>query len=275
MDPSQPEVGFKETLNRTDRLRIGAAVGILLVVVFGVAVTMAASPAPAADPGSSASPGSKAPGSGGPRGFPFGPQGFAFGRGGFGPGGFPRGGGGVVGPITVTAVDGSSVSLKTADGWTRTITLSDSTKISKGGAAITASDLAVGDTVRLDQTRKDDGTYTVAAIVVELPRVAGTVTARDADSITIKGFDGTVSTIHVGAKTSYRVAGKTDAALADVAIGAVVVAEGTKRTDGSLDALTVGSGPARGTFPGPGQGKPFGPRDGGPKASPGASTTPG
>jgi hypothetical protein len=270
MDPSQPEAGFKETVNRTDRLRIGAAIGILLVVVFGVAVTMAASPAPSGDPGSSASPGSKAPGTGGPRGFAFGPQGGGFGRGGFGPGG-----GGIVGPITVSAVNGSNVSLQTADGWTRTITLSDATKITKAGAAIKASDLAVGDMVRLDQTRQDDGTYTVAAIVVELPRAVGTVTAKDADSITIKGFDGTASTIHVGAKTTYRVAGKTDAAFADVAIGAVVVAEGTKRADGSLDALTVGTGPARGTFPGPGPGWPFGPRDGGPKASPGASTAPG
>ena len=274
MDPSQPEAGFKETVNRTDRLRIGAAIGILLVVVFGVAVTMAASPAPSGDPGSSASPGSKAPGTGGPRGFAFGPQGFAFGRGGFGRGGFGPGGG-IVGPITVSAVNGSNVSLQTADGWTRTITLSDATKITKAGAAIKASDLAVGDMVRLDQTRQDDGTYTVAAIVVELPRAVGTVTAKDADSITIKGFDGTASTIHVGAKTTYRVAGKTDAALADVAIGAVVVAEGTKRADGSLDAVTVGTGPARGTFPGPGPGWPFGPRDGGPKASPGASTAPG
>lgn len=267
MDRPQPEVQFKETVNRTDRLRIGAAIGILLVVVFGVAITMAASPAPSGAPGSSASPGSKDPAAGGPRGF-------AFGRGGFGPGGF-QGGGGVVGPITVTAVNGSSLSLATADGWTRTISLTDATKITKGGATIPASDLAVGDTVRLDQTRQDDGTYTVGAIVVELPRLLGTVTAKDADSITIKGLDGAVSTIHVGAGTTFRVAGKTDAGLADVAIGALVVAEGTKRADGSLDALTVGTGPARGTFPGAGPGWPFGPRDGSPKASPGASTTPG
>lgn len=268
MDPSQPEVGFKETVNRTDRLRIGAAVGILLVVVFGVAVTVAASPAPSGDPGSSASPGSKGQAGGDHRGFLFGPGGFA--RGGF------RFGGGVVGPITVTAVNGSSVSLKTADGWTRTITVGDAAKITKGGATIKASDLAVGDTVRLGQTRQDDGTFTVGSIVVELPRVIGTVTAKDADSMTIKGLDGTVSTLHVGAGTTYRVAGKTDAGLTDVAVGDLVVAEGTKRADGSLDALTVGTGFGRGGFPGRnGPGWPFGPRDGAPKASPGASTTPG
>jgi hypothetical protein len=268
MDRPEPEVEFKRTVNRTDRLRIGAAIGVLLVVVVGVAVTMAASPAPNGDSGSSASPGAKDPGKADHRGFAFGPG--AFGRSGF------QRGGGVVGPITVTAINGASVSLKTADGWTRTITLGDATKITKAGAAIAASDLAVGDMVRLGQTRQADGTFTVQSIVVELPHVIGTVTAKDADSITIKGPDGTVTTIHVGSKTTYRAPGKTAAGLADVAVGSIVVAEGTKRADGSLDALTVGTGIGRGGFPGrAGPGFPFGPRDHGPKASPGASTTPG
>ena len=43
------------------------------------------------------------------------------------------------------------------------------TKITKGGATITVGDLAVGDHVRIAQTRASDGTYTVTAIIVVLP----------------------------------------------------------------------------------------------------------
>jgi hypothetical protein len=157
-------------------------------------------------------------------------------------GGWPGGGGGgasVAGPITITAVSGSNVSLKTDDGWTRTIAITSSTTIIKGSATIAVGDLKVGDEVRLAQTRNADGTYTVTAIRVVLPQVAGTVTAKSGSNLTLLQRDGATITVHTSSATTYQVPGVTDPGLDDITVGMTVVAVGTTRTDGSLDAQTV------------------------------------
>jgi hypothetical protein len=302
MDPSEPEVRFSETIRRSDRVRIGLIAGAVLVAVCSVAVAFAASPSPSpsgASPDASAgtaptpTTGSPSPTDASPNttilpaptpntstqkpsdGTPKLPSigGFRFG---FGFGGGPfggRGGGSAFGPITVSAVNGANVSLKTADGWTRTITVGDSTTVTRGGAPAKVSDIKVGDTVRLDQDRASDGTYTVTAIDVILPTVAGQVTAKTSDTITITLPGGTTSTVHVSGSTAYTVAGKTDAALSDVTVGSWIVASGTQRSDGSLDATSVHAG-VGGMFRGPGPGWKFGP-NAKPNASPGATTNPG
>jgi hypothetical protein len=272
MDRPEPEVRFQETLNRTNRLRIGAAVGAILVGVFGVAVALAASPSPTTAPGASAPSEQKAPTA---SGAPFVGRGFGmWGFGGRGGGFDGLGGASVAGPITVSGINGSSVSLKTADGWTRTITVTDSTQITRAGNAAKLSDLKVGGEVRLRQTRGTDGSYTVSALEIVLPTVSGEVTAKSGSTITVKRFDGTTQTIHVDGSTTYSVAGKTTAGLADITVGMRIVAQGTQRADGSLDAVAVRAGLGHGTFPGKGPGFswPFGPK---PNASPNASTAPG
>ncbi len=353
MEPTEPAVHFESTIRRGDRLRIGAAVAAVLFAVFGVAAALAASPSPSAS-------GAPAPTAGGAQKLPF-AGGFGFGSGGPGPvfrgafgfgggslgggalGGGPRGGS-VVGPITISAIDGSNVTLTTADGWTRTIAVTDSVKITRGGATAKLSELRTGDEVRLGQTRASDGTYTVTSLDVILPTVAGTVTdvsgdgftvkrrdgtttkvavtgsttfrlgtasgtkadvtvgatvvvsgtngsdgslsavsvqvippvvvgqvsAKGASTITLRRRDGTDLTIHVSGSTTYALAGVTSPGLDDVTVGMTVAVEGTQRSDGSLDALTVRGGNLR-AMPG-GHGFPFGP---GPKASPGATTAPG
>ena len=71
------------------------------------------------------------------------------------------------------AISGSSISLATDDGWTRTITVDSGTTYAKAGADITLGDLAVGDTIGFRQTRESDGSWTIDSIQVILPRVAG------------------------------------------------------------------------------------------------------
>lgn len=154
-------------------------------------------------------------------------------RGGVGPGGFHD--------ITISAINGSNLSLETVDGWTRTITLSDSTTLSEAGETITLVDLAVGDQIVFSQERQTDGSYAITAIRVVLPTVGGEVTAIDGNTITVTGRDGTTGTIHVDGDTTYVVNGDTGA-LSDISVGSFVVAQGTLRTDGSLDADAVHSG---------------------------------
>ncbi len=141
----------------------------------------------------------------------------------------------------ITAIDGSDISLKTDDGWTRTITVTDSTTITKGGATIKIGDLAVGDQVVLRQERAADGTYTVTAIVVVLPTVAGQISAIDGNTITVTQPGGTKATIHVDSSTTYRLAGGSGA-LSDLKVGTFIVAQGTQRADGSLDAAAINGG---------------------------------
>ena len=221
---------------------------------------------------------------------------------------------------TIAAISGNDITLQTADGWRRTITITSSVELTKGGQPVEVSALNVGDQVRFRQTRNDDGTYTVTAVAVVVPsirgeasaitsssfkvttrdgsvwtvtvngstayqygqgtgsladvkeggtvrvsgtvtgdnqitaitvrvagdRAVGTVTAKTADTITIKRRDGTTTTIHVDADTTYRVRGVEDATLADVAVDMVIGVTGRARADGSIDADVVGAGKLRG-----------------------------
>lgn len=158
----------------------------------------------------------------------------------FGGPGFGHGGG--FHEITITAISGSNLSLETADGWTRTITVNSDTTFEKAGETIALSDLEVGDQVRFRQTKQDDGSYTIDSVAVVLPHVGGEVTAISGSTITVEQRDGTSATINVTADTTYVVDGDEDAALSDIAVGDFVVAEGTENSDGSLTASRVGSG---------------------------------
>ena len=267
--------------SRSLAVRLGIVAGSALLVVVGVAAVMGASPSPTtgAGPLATTTPdASTAPGAGGAPGTGRGPWAGAMGgpMGGFGSRGGPGFGfGGIgLGGITISTIDGSNVSLKTDDGWTRTITVTTDTKITKGGATIAAGDLAVGDHVRIGETRAADGTYTVTAIGVVLPTVAGQVTAIDGDTLTITLPGGTTAKVHVAPGTTYQVDGSAGA-LSDIKVGGFIVAQGTQRSDGSLDAATVHSG-----FGGKGglgrPGFPNGPHDqDGPKVSPAPSSNAG
>lgn len=140
--------------------------------------------------------------------------------------------------ITISAINGSSITLKTDDGWTRTVTVTDPVTLTKGGAEIALSDLAVGDEVRLSQTRNADGTYTVDGIAVVVPSVRGTVSDVGSTGFKVTTRDGSVWTIAVNGATEYRY-GTGDGSLSDVTNGTTVVVLGESAGDNALTALTV------------------------------------
>lgn len=142
------------------------------------------------------------------------------------------------GGVTITAISGSSISLATADGWTRTIVVDSGTTYSESGDTIALSDLAIGDEIHFEQTLEDDGTYSIDAIAVIPPHVGGTVTAISGSTITVEQRDGTSATVNVTGDTTYEVSGD-EAALTDVEVGMFLVAEGTENSDGSLTATAV------------------------------------
>lgn len=224
---------------RLDVLRIGVLVGACLALALSAVVVLGASPAP-----TSGQPAVSPKASGGPvrlddRSRFVLPRGLAGLRGLLKNGGTPDGiaGGSGVGraSITITGIHGSSIDLKTDDGWTRTITLTADTKISKGGATAKVGDLKVGDRIVLRQKRNDDGSYAIVAISVPVPIVAGTVTAVGAESLTLKTRAGTTRTIALTGSTTFKL-GRADGKKADVKVGSVVVAAGT---EGPGDAFTA------------------------------------
>ena len=271
---SNDGAAFHQDLGSRNRRRVVGALVAGLAVFAIAAIAIAASPAAttAADPTGSAAPqATQKPEAGGVPGdrggWPAGPFGKRFRLGfGDGDGEFP----GIVRPggVEITAIDGSDLSLKTIDGWTRTISVTSDTEITKGGDTIDVGDLSVGDNIRFRQQRNDDGTFSITHIAVVEPTVAGTVTAKTDSTITVEQRDGSSATIHVDASTSFRVEGATGAAdISDVAVGMKLLASGEQNSDGSIDASRVLAG----------NGHPFRDHPGknAPDVSPGPSASPG
>jgi hypothetical protein len=247
---TEPQPTFHRRIGHPDRRKIVAVLGACLAVAVSAAVTMGASPgAPSGVPAASVAPNASAEPPGpndwpGAAGIPFdaplglGPiddlaadsPGLRFGIGRFG-------------GVEITAIDGSNLSLRTEDGWTRTISVTSTTQITKGGDTIAIGDLSVGDHIRFAQRRNDDGTFTVTRIAIVLPHVAGTVTAMTDSTITIEQRGGTSVTVHVDDSTRFKVEGVDGTAkLSDVKVGMRIGASGEQRSDGSLDAATVVAG---------------------------------
>jgi hypothetical protein len=194
-------------------LRLVLVAGLCTLLAAPVVAALAASPDPSAPTGPAQPAASEHPGKG---------EHFE-GVGSFGKG--DRDGGGR-GDVSITAVSGSKVSLTTEDGWTRTITVTTTTEITKAGATITVADLDVGDKISFRQTKNADDTYTITKITVRTPKAGGEVTAVTGSSVTVTSRDGTKTTITVNGSTTYRL-GKDAGSKADIAVGSRIAAEGT------------------------------------------------
>ncbi len=324
MDPIEPptssplpQMAFSASLGSSTMFRVGVVAAAAVVLLVSAALTFGASPQPTTGSVPQAGPQNPTGGNGWPG---LGDRGLG------GPGPGMRFGGRVdgfaFGGITIAGISGSNLSLKTQDGWTRTIAVAGTTKITKGGATIGVADLRVGDRIRFRETRNTDGTFTIQAIEVvlpsvagqvtavtadgftlksrnnttwtiavtgstkfmlggaagskadvtvgtqvgvvgtqsadtaltatavriEVPRVFGKVTAKTADTITVERLAGGTATIHVSGSTTYRVPGKASASLSDIAVGAIIGAEGRQRVDGSIDATAVRAAPKLGQW---------------------------
>jgi hypothetical protein len=235
----------EKQLRRRDRIRMGVILALCLILAVPVVVVMAASPDPSASTAASESPASQAPSATTEApaatiapAAPLAPEATKapsvqrqqdVGKG-------ERGFGGR-GAITITKIDGSKLSLKTDDGWTRTITVTNDTKLRKGGQEITLTDLEVGDVIRFSQKRNDDGTYTITAIQVPTPKVAGEVTAVSGSTLTLKRRNGETQTVTLDSATQYKV-GASDGAKSDVTVGSKVTIQGSV-SGSTFTALTV------------------------------------
>jgi len=233
---------------RVELFRVAVLVAAFVALIVSAAVTVGASPTASSAPAAQQPAGSPGTGNGHRGGF----GGFRFpfalgGQGAGGPGpaiGGGRFGGSVgLGGVTITKIDGSAISLKTDDGWTRTITVGSDTKITKGTETASLSDLKVGDTIRFSQQKQSDGSYTITRIAIVVPRLDGTVSATDANGFTVKKFDGSTTTVTVTGSTKYMLGGSSGSK-SDVTVGSRVDVQGTPGSGDTFAADVVTVQPA-------------------------------
>ena len=154
---------------------------------------------------------------------------------------------------TVASVSGSAVTVTGRDGSTSKVVLTASTTYQLAGQAATKDAVVTGAQIVARGTLATDGTLTATSVDVAPATFAGTVKEKGATSLTLTTRDGSTVVVKVTSSTTYQVGGITSPTLADVKVGDVVMAAGTRNADGSLSATVVRSH-AAGEFGGPGDG---------------------
>jgi hypothetical protein len=148
----------------------------------------------------------------------------------------------LAGPMTITAIKGTQLTVRTVGGQTRSIDVSRVT-ITRGGQKIAVSDLKIGDQIVARQSRQSDGSYKITAITVQLRTVSGTIESVGPSSVTISGSNRSKQTITLTDSTAYTQAGAKVSKSALV-VGAQIVAQGSLDSSGSFTASSVTIAPS-------------------------------
>ena len=145
---------------------------------------------------------------------------------------------------SVNAGGGSLVVLDQRLG-TVTVTINVSTILRKGNAPISLSSLSSGMRVHVKAMLQGDGTYLATEILLQDQNAGGEGEAEGsvasvnaaAGSFVVTTASGPI-TVKTGPSTTYKKKGSA-ATFADITVGAMVEAEGTLQTDGSILARKV------------------------------------
>jgi hypothetical protein len=135
----------------------------------------------------------------------------------------------------VTALSATSLTVQQSSSVSVALAIIPATKFFEGNKAVSASDLATGESVRLST----GAPMTAARIDIVIVKLGGTVTSVNGNVITITAAKGFTRTIDVSANTTYTEAGKP-ATLSNVIVGFRITATGTvSANQTALDATSV------------------------------------
>ena len=154
---------------------------------------------------------------------------------------------------TVASVSGSTVTVTQRDGSTSKVVLTSTTTYLLAGKTATREAVVAGARIVARGTLATDGTLTASSVEVAPATSAGTVKEKGSSSLTLTTRDGSTVVVKVSSSTTYEVGGVTTPTLADVKVGDIVMAAGSRNADGSLSATVVRSR-AAGQLGGPGDG---------------------
>lgn len=145
---------------------------------------------------------------------------------------------------TVVSVSHTTITVADGQGFWRTVDVSSSTTVTRGGQSSTTSAIATGERVVATGTiEANHATLVASAVDIQLPREGGTVTAVSGSKITVKARNGSTVQIDTSSATVFSTAPGPNASstgsLSDVKAGSMIMAEGTKNADGSFSATRV------------------------------------
>ncbi len=123
-----------------------------------------------------------------------------------------------------------------------TVRTDASTLYRRAGQAIPRTAIKVGDRLTAVGIKGADGSLQAAAVDVAADVVYGTVTGKSGTTLTVATAGGGTVTVKFTSATTFRVAGKTNATIADVAVKDAIVAQGVKGPDGVLTATSIRAG---------------------------------
>ena len=143
---------------------------------------------------------------------------------------------------TIAKIDTGSITVSLAGKKTATVNTDAATVYRRAGQAISRADLVVGQRLVAAGATGTDGSLMAQAVDVQPDMVFGTVTKKSGNTLTISTVGGGTATVQVTSTTTYSVAGKSSATLADVAVKDTIVAQGVLGKDGALTATTIRAG---------------------------------
>jgi len=144
---------------------------------------------------------------------------------------------------TITALNGTSMTLKTFDGGTATVTLSDKTRYLRDGQEAKLSDFKVGEPVVVRAEPAGGNTWTALGVMTRSDAgnrmreglgkrfIAGEIKSIAGTKLTILRIDGETQTIEVDENTSFRKQGES-VTLADLKPGDHVFGRGEIKEGG-------------------------------------------
>jgi hypothetical protein len=179
----------------------------------------------------------------------------------------------------VKTVSGGNITVLDRSGGTITIHTTSATAFTRSGQSAKLADVAVGDRIAAEGTKSSDNSLTAERVQIVLPHAAGTITAINGYDLTVKDRHGATVTIHTTSSTQFVSVTKgangpqrTTIQLNDLKVGTRITAEGTRATDGSVNAMTVSTAP-NWLHGGHGAHTGTGTQPGGTSASPSADTS--
>lgn len=139
--------------------------------------------------------------------------------------------------LTVSSVSGDTITAKRPSGASVTVNVTSSTVYVRAGQTVNLSAITSGETIHVIGQTNSDGSITATRVEIVLPGYDGQVKSISGSAITIQDDQGT-HVIHTSSSTTVTKAGQA-ASLSDIATGAQIRAEGTKNSDGSLNAAAI------------------------------------
>jgi len=149
----------------------------------------------------------------------------------------------------VSAVGAASLTVTKEDGTSATVNVNTETKLRApdrdGSGTVTLADVLVSDKVEIYLSATDPTLALSVKVEAKGTKIAGTVAAVGADSVTITLADATTKTVTVNSSTKLRIPaadGTPTGTLADLKVGDAVKAKTVSGADGTTLALCLSAG---------------------------------